>query len=157
VLDCSDGELARLRFAESRLGHWLDVSGDTIVHVWLLGGIVTRITATGQRPDWWVLAALAAGVFGALAVMTWSEQREARRRRVRGWENGLLDNVLSPLSTRDWYVFVVAFTIAGRLEWLVPAAAVGAQVFWVVGLVALVRVLGRVPDLQAPHPGRRAI
>jgi len=157
VLDCSDGELARLCFAESRLGHWLDVSGDTIVHVCFLGGIATRIAATGQRPDGWVLAALAAGVFGAFAVMTWSEQREARRRRVRGWENGLLDNVLSPLSTRDWYVFVVAFAIAGRLEWLVPAAAVGAQVFWVVGLVALVRVLGRVPDPQAPHPGRRAI
>src|SRR5215467_3124939 len=73
VLDCSDGELARLRFAESRLGHWLDVSGDTIVHVCLLGGIATRLAATGQRPDWWVLAALAAGVFGAFAVMTWSE------------------------------------------------------------------------------------
>ena len=58
--------------------------------------------------------------------------------------------VLSPLSTRDWYVFIVAFALAGQLEWLVPAAAVGAQVFWVAGLVALVRVLGRVPCLQAP-------
>ena len=157
VLDCSDGELARLCFAESRLGHWLDVSGDTIVHVCLLGGIAGRIAAAGQRPEWWVLVALAAGVAGALVVITWSDQSEARRTRVPGWENGLLDNVLSPLSTRDWYVFVVAFTIAGRLEWLVPAAAVGAQVFWVVGLLALVRVLRRVPDLQAPHQVRRAI
>jgi phosphatidylglycerophosphate synthase len=151
VLDCSDGELARLRFAESRLGHWLDVSGDTIVHVCLLAGIAARIAATGQRPDGWVLAALAAGVVGSFAVTTWSEHHEARRQRVRGWENRLLDNVLSPLSTRDWYVFVVAFTVAGRLEWLVPAAAVGAQVFWIVGLVALVRVLGRVPRLQSPR------
>jgi len=151
VLDCSDGELARLRFAESRLGHWLDVSGDTVVHLCVLGGIAARIAASGRSPGWAALTGLGAGVLGAFAVMTWSEQSEARRRRVPGWENRLLDGVLSPLSTRDWYVFMVAFALAGQLEWLVPAAAVGAQVFWVAGLVALVRVLGRVPGLHAPQ------
>ena len=151
VLDCSDGELARLRFAESRLGHWLDVSGDTVVHLCVLGGIAARIAASGRSPGWAALTGLGAGVLGAFAVMTWSEQSEARRRRVPGWENRLLDGVLSPLSTRDWYVFIVAFALAGQLEWLVPAAAVGAQVFWVAGLVALVRVLGRVPGVHAPQ------
>src|SRR5437667_362103 len=151
VLDCSDGELARLRFAESRLGHWLDVSGDTVVHVCVLGGIAARIAASGRSPGWAALTGLGAGVLGAFAVMTWSEQSEARRRRVPGWENRLLDGVLSPLSTRDWYVFMVAFALARQLEWLVPAAAVGAQVFWVAGLVALVRVLGRVPGVHAPQ------
>ena len=143
VLDCSDGELARLRFAESRLGYWLDISGDTIVHICFLAGITARIAATGHPPGRGTLVALAAGVLGAFTVMTWSDHSEARRRRERGWENWLLDGVLSPLSTRDWYIFVIAFAIAGRLEWLVPAAAVGAQVFWSVGLVALLRVLGR--------------
>ena len=151
VLDCSDGELARLRFAESRLGHWLDVSGDTVVHLCVLGGIAARIAASGRSPGWAALTGLGAGVLGAFAVMTWSEQSEARRRRVPGWENRLLDGVLSPLSTRDWYVFMVAFALARQLEWLVPAAAVGAQVFWVAGLVALVRVLGRVPGVHAPQ------
>ena len=46
---------------------------------------------------------------------------------------------------------MVAFALARQLEWLVPAAAVGAQVFWVAGLVALVRVLGRVPGVHAPQ------
>lgn len=143
VLDCSDGELARLRFTESKLGHWLDVGGDTLVHVALLGGIASRLAATGGVPGWPVLAMLGAGVVGAFVVISWSDHTEARRRAVPGWENQVLDGVLSPLTTRDWYVFPVAFAVAGRLAWLVPAAAVGAHVFWVVALGVLLRALAR--------------
>lgn len=139
VLDCTDGELARLRFAESRLGHALDVTGDTVVHVSVLGGIARG----GGFPGWPVLVTLLTGVLGAFAVITWSDQTEERRRRVDAWENRLLDNVLSPLTTRDWYVFPVLFALAGRLDALVPAAAVGAHGFWVVTLVVLLRVLRR--------------
>ena len=127
------------------------------MHLCVLGGIAARIAASGRSPGWAALTGLGAGVLGAFAVMTWSEQSEARRRRVPGWENRLLDGVLSPLSTRDWYVFMVAFALARQLEWLVPAAAVGAQVFWVAGLgVAhgpmIVSGLGRVQgDLGDPR------
>src|SRR5204862_267301 len=104
VLDCSDGEIARLRFAESRLGHWLDVTGDTVVHVAVLAGIARRVALTGSAPGWPLLTALLLGVLGAFAVITWSDATDARRRRVAAWENQLLDRVLSPLTTRDWHV-----------------------------------------------------
>jgi len=114
VLDCSDGEIARLRFAESRLGHWLDVTGDTVVHVAVLAGIARRVALTGSAPGWPLLTALLLGVLGAFAMITWSDATEARRRRVAAWENQLLDGVLSPLTTRDWHVFPVVFALAGR-------------------------------------------
>jgi phosphatidylglycerophosphate synthase len=143
VLDCSDGELARLRFAESRLGHWLDMAGDTVVHLAVLAGIARRIARAGSAPGSWLLAALFVGVLGAFAMISWSEATEARRRRVAGWENRLLDGVLSPLTTRDWHVFPLLFALAGRLDLLVAAAAVGANVFWATGLVLLLRALRR--------------
>ena len=143
VLDCCDGELARLRFAESRLGHLLDVTGDTVVHLAVLAGVALRLTRAGTFPGWPTLALLLAGVLGAFAVISWSDASTARRHRVDAWENALLDGVLSPLTTRDWHVFVVAFAVAGRLDLLVPAAAVGAQVFWATVLVLVVRVLRR--------------
>jgi phosphatidylglycerophosphate synthase len=143
VLDCSDGELARLRFAESRLGHWLDMTGDTVVHVAVLAGIARRVARAGSTPGWPLLAALLVGVLGAFAVISWSEATEARRGRLAGWENRLLDGVLSPLTTRDWHVFPVLFALAGRLDLLVSAATVGANLFWVTGLVLLLRVLRR--------------
>ena len=153
VLDCCDGELARLRGTSSRLGHVLDVVGDTLVAVALLAGIALRLLHAGTFPGWPALVALLLGVAGAFAVVTWSEATAVRRRRVARWENGVLDGVLGPLTTRDWYVFPVAFALAGRLGWLVPAAAVGAHVFWLVTLVLLLRVL-RAAQLQGSAAAR---
>jgi phosphatidylglycerophosphate synthase len=144
VLDCSDGELARLRFLESRLGHLLDITGDTVVHTALLGGIIARLARTSGVPHATWLVLLGIGVLASFAAITWSDHTETRRRRVPAWENTILDDVLSPLTTRDWYVFPVAFALAGQLRWLVPAAAVGAQVFWTLVVVLVVRVLRRI-------------
>src|SRR5438132_1707096 len=98
----------------------------------------TRATA-----GWTVLALLGLGVLGAFAVISWSEHVESRRRRAGGWENRVLDGVLAPLSTRDWYLLVVPFALAGRLDWLVLGAAVGSHVFWIAALVLLGRTLRR--------------
>jgi phosphatidylglycerophosphate synthase len=152
VLDCADGEVARLRFTESTLGHWLDVVGDTAVHGALLAGVAIHLARAHALPGWPVLALLAAGIAGAFGAITWSEQTEERRRRVRAWENRVLDGVLAPLSTRDWHVLVVAFALAGRLEWLVVGAAGGAHVFWLLVAWLLRRVLGRATGVPA---GRR--
>lgn len=143
VLDCTDGELARLTSAESRLGHWLDVTGDVAVHLALLAGLAARVTAAGGTPGGPALTALGVGVLAAFAVVSWCEETEARRRAVDTWENRVLERVLLPLTTRDWHLFVVAFALAGRLDLLVGAAAVGANVFWPVALGLLVRVLRR--------------
>ena len=147
VLDCSEGVLARLRGESSRLGHALDVAGDTLVAVALLVGIVLRLVGSGQSPEWPALLALSLGVAAGFTVISVSEATEARRHRVARWENRVLDGILGPLTTRDWYVFPVAFALAGQLAWLVPAAAAGAHVFWLVTLVLLLRVL-RAAQLQ---------
>jgi phosphatidylglycerophosphate synthase len=158
VLDCVDGELARLRFAESRLGHWIDVSGDTLVHAALLGGVALRLARTGSAPAWPVLAVLGLGVLAAFAVVTWCEETETRRRPHGGWENRLLDGVLPPLTTRDWHLFVVVFAVAGRLDLLVPAAAVGAHVFSAGTLLILRRALRRTERVApADSSGRSTV
>lgn len=144
VLDCCDGEVARIRFSESRIGHLLDITGDTLVHLALFAGIARRLAASGSVPSTATLLVLGAGVLGAFAAITWSEVTEARRLQLDCWENRVLANVLSPLTTRDWYVFPLAFALAGRLDVLVPAAAIGAHVFWMLTLVILLRVLRRV-------------
>jgi phosphatidylglycerophosphate synthase len=151
VLDCSDGELARRRGATSRLGHMLDITGDTVVNLALLAGIVRRLARADALPGWPVLLALGLGVAAAFAVITWSEATETRRHGVRRWENGVLDRVLAPLTTRDWYVFPIAFALAGRLDLLVPAAAAGAHVFWLATLALLLRVL-RPAQVQGNEP-----
>jgi phosphatidylglycerophosphate synthase len=147
ILDCTDGEIARVKFTESRIGHLLDLTGDTLVHGALLAGIATRLARLGAWPGTPTLVLLGVGVLGSFAAITWSERTEARRLRAGDvWENRLIAGVLSPLTTRDWYVFPIAFAVAGRLDLLVSAAAWGAQVFWVIVAVVVWRVLRRVPD-----------
>jgi archaetidylinositol phosphate synthase len=144
ILDCTDGEIARIKFTESKIGHLLDVTGDTLVHGAVLVGIATRLARLGAWPGMPTLVLLGIGVVGSFAAITWSEWTEARRLRVAGaWENRLIAGVLSPLTTRDWYVFPIAFAVAGRLDLLVTAAAWGAQVFWVIVAVVVWRVLRR--------------
>lgn len=143
VLDCVDGELARLRGAESRSGHILDVAGDLAVNVAVLVGIALALARIGAAPGAGTLALLGLGVLGSFAAITWSEATETRRRRVAGWENRLLDGVLGPLTTRDWHAFPVVFALAGRLDALLPAAAVGAQAFWFLVAVLVARALRR--------------
>jgi phosphatidylglycerophosphate synthase len=141
VLDCCDGDLARARRAESRLGHALDVTGDTLVHGALFAGMTLALGRAGAFPGWPLLVVLATGVAGAFVAITWSERTLTQRHRASCWENRALDDVLSPLSTRDWYVFPLAFAIAGRLDLLVAGAAVGAHVFWASVVVLVVRAL----------------
>lgn len=150
VLDCSDGEIARLRFSESRLGHVLDLAGDTLVHLALLAGIALRLAAQGALPDGSWLAVLGLGIVGAFVAITACEVTEDRRRRHGGWQNRVIDGVLSPLTTRDWYVFPIAFALLGRLDVLVPAAAVGAHVFWLATLGLLAGALRPLRRNVAP-------
>ena len=98
-------------------------------------------------PSTGVLLVLAAGILGAFAAITWSDATEERRHRIDAWENRILDGALSPLSTRDWHVFVVLFALAGRLDRLVLGAALGAHAFWILVTILVARVLGRVAAL----------
>jgi phosphatidylglycerophosphate synthase len=149
VLDCADGELARITFVEAPMGHWLDVVGDTLVHGAVLVGIAAALARAGAWPGGVTLAMLGLGVVAAFAAITWSEQTETRRHRVPdAWENHVLEHVLSPLSTRDWYVFPIVLWLVGRLDLLVSVAAWGAHVFWVAVVVLVWRVLAR-PQLPA--------
>ena len=55
VIDCSDGEVARLTFTDSPFGAWLDITLDNLVHmaifvaIWaahvVLPRVVSRLTA----------------------------------------------------------------------------------------------------------------
>ena len=111
-----------------------------------MAGIAMQLARTGGWPGAPTLVLLGVGIVGSFVAITWSEQTEraATASRMRG-RTASSTSVLSPLTTRDWYVFPVAFALAGRLDVLLPAAAWGAQVFWASVVVLVWRVLHRAP------------
>ena len=143
-----DGLLDRL--FHRRLSHHLTrlllrtpLSPNVVTVIGIAFGVAGGLALGAPGGGALLAAVLLLGIVGAFVVISWIEGTEGRRRRVAAWENRILDRVLSPLTTRDWHLFVVAFALAGRLDLLVPAAAAGAHVFWVTALVLLVRSLRR--------------
>jgi phosphatidylglycerophosphate synthase len=138
VLDCCDGELARLRLRESTAGHRLDVTGDTIAHAALFLGIGAAAWRAGapHAPALGLLLAL--GALLAFPCVSHAEQTAEARARIGGRLNATIDGLVGMLTTRDYQGLVGVLVLLDRLQWFLAGAAVGAHLFWSVLLALLV-------------------
>jgi phosphatidylglycerophosphate synthase len=77
VVDCVDGELARLRVKGSRIGEWLDTIADDVTTYGLLAGLGIGLAAEGQG-DWWLVLGLVGAIGGVAikALMYWDLHRQ---------------------------------------------------------------------------------
>lgn len=132
VLDCVDGDVARVVFKESPLGKWLDLIGDQLVHVSVFVGIAVGLSVAGSRaPVGWLGAMATAG-----ALMSFAMVLRSMRQAGRTADSGPLGRLLNAATNRDFSVLVLALACAGRLEMFLWAAAVGSHVFWMLLWVA---------------------
>jgi phosphatidylglycerophosphate synthase len=135
VLDGCDGELARLRFQESRWGGFFDFWGDNMVHVAVFLCMAAG-WALAVGAAWPVLvgAAAALGTLGSAAFVT--------RHVMRGTSPGAplftsvaparasrLSRLLDAVGQRDFIYAVIVFSAAGKATWIVALAALGAPIF----------------------------
>lgn len=67
VLDCVDGELARLRLVSSKVGEWLDSMTDEITTLTLLAGMGIGLHRAGGS-ELWMWAGIGGAAVGALAL-----------------------------------------------------------------------------------------
>jgi phosphatidylglycerophosphate synthase len=65
VIDCVDGEIARLRLEGSRLGQWLDTLADDLTTLALVGGLGVGLYRDGAGPLWLQIG-LGAGLMWAI-------------------------------------------------------------------------------------------
>ena len=130
VLDHSDGEVARLTRSESRLGEWLDVTSDTVIHALL----VLAMGATAQ-----VRAGRAGIGLGALAASGVVVSAMIAKTSPRGAAGGI-GGVLAALGNRDGFyamllLFIAALTFAPTLlPILMIIVAAGSHAYWLTHL-----------------------
>lgn len=130
VLDHADGAIARLTFAESPFGEWLDVVVDTVIHsmMVLVMGIAAHRLAGGGAAVFGVIAA--AGFVASAAVAKTSPP--AGGSGLRG--------LFQALGNRDGFYAMLVFFILGLAFWpsslpfLMAVVAVGSHAFWLGGL-----------------------
>jgi phosphatidylglycerophosphate synthase len=133
ILDCCDGEIARVKFMESPFGGWLDIVCDTIVHLAIFLGIGVAVWQDDASQHALLLAGmLALGGVLAFPLVTLAEKTEEIGAQRNGWEDERIKKLLAALATRDFSVLIVTSAVFGKLGWFLWGAAIGAQLFWLV-------------------------
>jgi phosphatidylglycerophosphate synthase len=145
ILDGCDGEIARLKFLESRWGGLLDFWGDNVVHsaVFACLGIGWSRAGAGTLPL--VLAALA--ILGTLLSAGFVYDRTMRTPRpaagpvftsVSRREETAFSRAADALARRDFIYLVLLLAAFFKTHWFLVASAVGAPAYFL-ALVAIDR------------------
>lgn len=134
VIDCCDGEIARLTFTESPFGAWLDIAVDNIVHVAIFAGIAVGLYRThmGQADDWVPLALGIAAVFGNGLSFLLVEKAQ-KIKTTSGWKTPAhavwADVMLKNVASRDFSAALLGFALFDQLYWFLLFAAAGSLLF----------------------------
>lgn len=139
ILDGCDGELARLKFQESRWGGLLDFWGDNVVHVAVFTcmGIGGSLAVHAAWPL--ILGGTAvAGTVLSAGFVYWHTMREQAQpvgplftsvsKSGRSW----LSQMADALARRDFIYLVVLLSAAGKANWFLILAGIGAPIFFLV-------------------------
>lgn len=145
ILDGCDGELARLKFQESRWGGLLDFWGDNVVHIAIFACISIGWALAAQAP--WPLALGAAAVLataGSAGFIYWHLLREKAEEgplftSVAADKPQGLSRLLDGASRRDFIYLVVGLSLFGKATWFLVATAIGTPIYFGLLLVVAAR------------------
>ncbi len=135
IVDCCDGEVARLTFTESSFGEHLDLLADNIVHTGIFAGMAWSV-AQGSGPLASVALALGAVTIVANGLSFSLVLRVRHLRKTGGWtsvsQSARSNFILQHIASRDFSVLILVFALLNHLDWFLLLSAIGSNVFWIV-------------------------
>jgi phosphatidylglycerophosphate synthase len=134
VLDCCDGEVARIKSMQSKLGKWLDIVCDNIVHIVVFLSIAWSFYASSGFSSYLVLGGIASlGVSISLWLVMRSERRASSGSAEQAGkvQTGMAKETADWLTNRDFSVILLAFAVVGKLDWFLWLTVVGSNIFWI--------------------------
>ncbi len=143
ILDGCDGEIARIRFMESRLGGILDFWGDNVVHAAVFSaiGYAWYEESHGMLPLFLAFLAvsgtfLSAGMVYVKTMMKKGDEEGPLYTSVSGEEQpSPVVRIADYLSRRDFIYLVVILAFTGHLQWFLVMAAIGSPGFFLLLLM----------------------
>jgi phosphatidylglycerophosphate synthase len=142
ILDGCDGELARLKFQQSRWGGVLDFWGDNVVHSVIFACMGVGWSLAADSP--WPLALGAGAVLGTLGsagFVYWWRMRskdggDTLFTSVSDAPERPLGRLLDSASRRDFIYLVILLALFGRSNWFLVMAGIGAPIYFFLVLFA---------------------
>jgi 1L-myo-inositol 1-phosphate cytidylyltransferase / CDP-L-myo-inositol myo-inositolphosphotransferase len=145
ILDGCDGELARLKFQETRFGGIIDYWGDNVVHIAVFGCMAIGWTlSVGALWPSLLGVAAALGNLGSAWLVYWRVMRPKKDdgplfTSVVAAPGQSLARMLDAASRRDFIYLVVILALFGKSNWFLVLAAVGAPIFFLLLLFLALR------------------
>jgi phosphatidylglycerophosphate synthase len=142
ILDGCDGELARLKFQQSRWGGVLDFWGDNVVHTVIFGCMgVGWSLAAGAIWPLWLSAGAVLGTLGSASFVYWRLMRskdgdDTLFTSVSDAPERPLTRLLDSASRRDFIYLVILLALFGRSNWFLVLAGIGAPIYFLLVLFA---------------------
>jgi phosphatidylglycerophosphate synthase len=143
IIDCVDGDLARVLYKESRLGKWLDLVGDQFVHVAVFAGIGFGLARSNPE-----LPALALGISAVLGTIISFAVIVRFMHRKNGRKSSDLEKLIDATTNRDFSLLVLLLAIVGKLNLFLWMAGIGVHFFWIIALWSRWHELGRAPAVS---------
>ncbi len=133
ILDGCDGETARLKFTESKLGGWLDLILDNVVHVLIFSAIGSRIYQTTNPSEALILGCLmVAGVVVSMVLVSNACVKGGKLGALKtGRGDSAVLKLVNYLARRDFTYLLLLLSLFGEIGMRIFAwmAAVGSNVF----------------------------
>ncbi len=143
VLDGCDGEIARLKFLESRWGGILDFWSDNAVHCAVFGCIAAGSYKVFGAPFFFWLGTLAVlGTMGSAGFVYWTTMRKKKGagplftstalESGGGKSEESTRKIIDFLARRDFIYLVLLLSIFGKIHWFLWMGAAGAPLYFLI-------------------------
>jgi 1L-myo-inositol 1-phosphate cytidylyltransferase / CDP-L-myo-inositol myo-inositolphosphotransferase len=128
IIDCVDGDVARVVFKETAIGKWIDFAGDQIVHIGVFAGIAIGVARASAAPELlWLGVSAVLGALLSFAVVL-------RGMRSPSTQSSALKRLIDAATNRDFSVLVLLLALFDRTKLFLWLAAIGSHIFWIAAL-----------------------
>jgi phosphatidylglycerophosphate synthase len=126
-VDCTDGEIARLKFLETPVGARFDIFCDNIVHFFVFFSIGMGLFFQTGEPLYKLYGGLA--VYGSLVSFMLLSGKIVQKKQAAGQGATSEASLTDQLANRDFTYFLLAMACIGRLDIFILLTAIGANLF----------------------------
>jgi phosphatidylglycerophosphate synthase len=127
IIDCVDGDLARVLYKESGMGKWLDLAGDQLVHIAVFAGIGFALAENNP-------ASLALAISAVLGTIISFGVIVRFMQRKNGGKSSRLEKLIDATTNRDFSLLVLLLALIGQLDLFLWMAGIGVHLFWIIAL-----------------------
>ena len=129
LVDCVDGDIARIAFKESPLGKWLDIGLDQVVHVAVFAASAVGLARQEiDVPVLWLGISAVAGALISFPVVVRGRLLANKETDTR------LERFIDAASTRDFTALIILLAFCDMLHWFLWLTAISVHVLWITAL-----------------------